>query len=86
MYEAPTISVLPGGFYRENRSSEVITNFSTSGIFGRKVGLPPTAITTYFAVTFCFCPFLSVSSTVWGSTNEANELKYLTSFLDNSTL
>ena len=55
------IRVLPGGVLREKRSSLVIVSFSMLGIFSGKLGLPPTAIQIYLAVTFSTFPFASVS-------------------------
>ncbi len=61
MYDAPIISVLPGDFFMEKISSDVIVSFSTSGMSVGKFGLPPTAIQIYLAVTLSTLPLASVS-------------------------
>jgi hypothetical protein len=53
MYPPPTTRVFPGFFSSEKRSSEVIHSSSNlkfePGLFGRYFGLPPVAITMFFA-------------------------------------
>jgi hypothetical protein len=61
MYDAPITSVFPGTCFIEKRSSEEITSFSTPGIFSGNIGLPPTAIRIFLAVTSSEFPFISVS-------------------------
>ena len=60
-YEAPITNVLPGILFIENKSSDVITNFSTLGIFSGIVGLPPTAIRICLAVISSYLPLTSVN-------------------------
>ena len=49
-YDAPTTKVLPGAFFFEKISSEVIPNSLSPGIPGYE-GLPPQAIIILSAVT-----------------------------------
>lgn len=53
--------ILPGAFFNEKISSEVIVNFPTLGISSKNVGLPPTEIKIYFAVTVSTFPLEFVS-------------------------
>lgn len=61
---------MPGVFYNENKSSDVIPNYLSPGIPGYD-GLPPTAITILSAVTYSTTPFAFFNSIVWASLNEA---------------
>mmetsp|Transcript_41319 Transcript_41319/g.103307 ORF Transcript_41319/g.103307 Transcript_41319/m.103307 type:complete len:226 (-) Transcript_41319:203-880(-) len=84
-YDAPTTSVLPGGFCREKRSSDVMQHSLSLGS-PRYLGRPPVATMILSAVAVLLLPFLSVSSTVWASTKRASELRYLTLFSRSSVL
>jgi alanine-alpha-ketoisovalerate/valine-pyruvate aminotransferase len=66
--------VFPGAFFKEKISSLVIDNFSILGTSLGKLGLPPTEIRIYLAVTLSTLPLASVSSISLGPANLANLL------------
>jgi len=73
-YEAPITNVFPGGFFKLNKSSDVMHNSLGFGISDGKDGRDPTPITIVSAVTNSDFPSLSINSTVWASLSFPNLL------------
>mmetsp|Transcript_22776 Transcript_22776/g.51540 ORF Transcript_22776/g.51540 Transcript_22776/m.51540 type:complete len:211 (-) Transcript_22776:102-734(-) len=82
-YDAPTVSVFPGGVLMEKMSSELMPCSFAPGM-SRYLGRPPTAMTNLSAVIVVSLPFLSTATTVFASLNVAKALKYLTDSLISS--
>lgn len=67
-------NVFPGGLFNENKSSEVMHNSLALGKSIGYVGLDPTQITTFSAVTVSIDPSAAINSIVWASLNFPNLL------------